>query len=77
MTVHIGRMRMRLPAGYALRAENIARAVAKGVETLRPSASRTLDSVTVGPVRVDAGASDAQVADAVTRQLRQQLESGT
>lgn len=77
MTVHIGRMRIRLPAGYAGRAENIARSVAQGVAGLRASANRTLDTLTVGPVRVDADASDAQIADAVTQQLHQQLESAT
>lgn len=77
MTVHIGRVRMRLPAGYRGRAENIARGVAQGVAGLRPSTTRALDTLTVGPVRVDAGASDAQIADAVMQQLRQQLESGT
>lgn len=77
MTVHIGRVRMRLPAGYAGRAENIARGVAQSVAQLRPNTARSIDTLAVGPIRVDAGASDAQIAEAVAQQLRHQLESGT
>ena len=77
MTLHIGRMRLRLPAGYAGRAESIARAIAQATAGIGAREARTLDTLAVGPIRVDAGASDAQIAAAAAQQLQRQLENAS
>jgi hypothetical protein len=78
MSVHIGRLSLRLPAGYAARAEAIGQGVAHGVAQsvaqLRPDESRPLATLQLQPVRIAAGASDAQVIQAVLQQLTAALE---
>lgn len=73
MSLRIARMRLRLPAGYAGRAEAIARSLAEAAARIPLAEARSLDALAPGPVRVSSGASDAEVASAAARQLAAHL----
>lgn len=73
MSLRIARLRLRLPAGYAARAGAIARTVADATAQVRLLESRSFDTLSLGPIRVGAGASDADLADAVARRLGERL----
>lgn len=73
MSLRIARMRLRLPAGYAGRAEAIARALADAAARIPLAGPRSLDALAPGTVRVAHGASDAEVAGAAARALAAQL----
>ena len=75
MSLRIATLRLRLPAGYAPRAESIARAIAGAAARIPLAGSRSLERLALGPVRVAAAASDAEVAAAAARQLAQRLEA--
>jgi hypothetical protein len=74
MTLHIGRLSLQLPAGYATRAEAIGQGVAEGLAQLRATRSQSLPALQLAPVRIGAAASDAQVIQAVLQQLAVALE---
>lgn len=69
MSLRIARMRIRLPAQCAPRAADIARAVAQAAARLPLAQSRSIDSLSLGPLRVAPGASDAAVAAAIAGSL--------
>jgi len=62
-------MRLRLPAGYESRGDAIARAVVAAAAQVLPAESRRFDKLPLGPIRVAAEATDADVAGAVARRL--------
>jgi hypothetical protein len=74
VTVSVGRLRLRLPAVYAARADAIARGFAAGLGQIHPSTARTLKSLTVGPIRLDAAASDAEVVAAAIQHVSRQIK---
>jgi hypothetical protein len=74
MTVHIGRLSLRLPAGYGASAESIGRSVADGIAQLRATESRSLPALHLDPVRIAPGASNAQVVAAILRHVAAALE---
>lgn len=63
--IEIGRLRLRLPAGYQGRAGSIARLAAAELERRLRGVSGTLDDLRVGPVEIAPGANDRAVAEAV------------
>jgi hypothetical protein len=74
VSLRIARLRLRLPAGYAPRAGALARSVAEATARVGLTESRSLDTLSLGPIRVGAGASDADIADAVARRLSEGLK---
>lgn len=77
MKLHIARLRLRLPAGYAARGEAVAHAVAQAAAGLRPAASRSVDALALGAVSVPATASDGEIGAAVASRLASRLGGGT
>lgn len=75
MSLRIARLRLRLPAGYAGRAPAIARALAEAAARIPLAESRAFDTLRSAPIRVAAGASDAEVAGAAARGLADSLKA--
>ena len=73
MSLRIARLRLRLPAGYAPRAESIARALAAAAAGIPLGESRRYERLTLRPLRVGANATDAEVAGAAARGLAERL----
>jgi len=69
VSLRIARMRIRLPASCAGRAQDIARAVAQAAARIPLAQSRSVESLSLAPIRVAPGAPDAAVAAAVARSL--------
>lgn len=69
MSLRIARLRLRLPAGYAPRAEAIARALAESASRVALAESRSIERLALAPIRVAPGASDADVVGAAARGL--------
>jgi hypothetical protein len=69
VSLRIARLRLRLPAGYAGRAEAIAHALAGAAARIPLGESRAFDALALDPIRVGASASDAEVAGAAARGL--------
>ena len=71
----VGRLHLRLPAGFAVRAPRIARLTAHALAAQALGAGARLDQVHVPPVRVNARRSDraiaAQIASAIARGITQ------
>ena len=63
--IDIGRLRLRLPAGYQGRADSIARLVAAELEGRLQGVAGGIDELRVGPVEIAHGANDRAVAQAV------------
>lgn len=77
MTVRIGQLRLRLPAGYAGRAGSIAQGIAAALARVPVGESRAIDALSVGPIQVNAAASDGDIASAVVQRLAEQLEGAS
>jgi len=73
VSLRIARLRLRLPAGYAPRAEAIARSFAEACVPVAVPESRTFHHLVLPPVRVGANASNAEVAGAAARGLAARL----
>ena len=73
MSLRIGRMRLRLPAGYAARAEPIARALAGAAARIALPESRSLERLALDPIRVAPTATDGEVTGAAARGLAERL----
>ncbi len=73
MSLRIGAVRLRLPAGYAGRAEAIARAIATAAARIPLAGARAPDALSLDRIRVGPAATDSEVAGAVARQLATQL----
>jgi hypothetical protein len=75
VSLHIARMRIRLPAACTARAADIARAVALAAARIPLAPSRSMESLVLGPVRIAPGASDAAVGAAVASSLGAALKA--
>jgi hypothetical protein len=73
VSLRIARLRLRLPAGYAARAETIARALAGAAARIPLSESRSLERLALGPIRIAPGATDAELVGAAARGLGERL----
>ncbi|HJY75501.1 MAG TPA: hypothetical protein VKE95_02665 [Burkholderiales bacterium] len=73
MSLRIARLRLRLPAGYAPRAEAIARAIAGAAAQIPLGESRSYERLTLQPIAVGANASNGEVAGAAARGLAARL----
>ncbi len=71
--LHIEHLRLRLPAGYEHRAAFIARMVGESLSAYQTTENRKLDSLTIGPVRVSANASDQEISHSISRRITSAL----
>lgn len=69
MSVRVGELGLTLPAGYAGRAEGIARGVAAELGSLVRLGSLTLPHLSAPAVRIESGASDAEIVRAISRAI--------
>ena len=76
MSLDIERLRLRLPAALAPRAQGIARAVADALAGLQPTAMLRLAHLQLPALRVDAAASDVQIAAQIAASVAGQLRQG-
>ncbi len=67
--LHIERMRMQLPAGFEHRVSTIARLVGESMAEIHLSENRTLDKLSIGPVRVSPNATDQEIAQSVAERI--------
>ena len=67
--LHIERMRMQLPAGFEHRASAIARLVGESMAEIHVSENRTLDRLSVSPVKVLPNATDQEIAHSVAERI--------
>ena len=67
--LRIDRMRMQLPAGFEHRASTIARLVGDSMAEIEPSENRTLDRLSISPVRVLPNATDQEIAHSVAERI--------
>jgi hypothetical protein len=74
--LHIERMRMHLPAGFEHRASSISRLVGESMAEFHPSQSRTLDSLSIGPIQVSPNATDQEIAHHVAERIASTLGGG-
>lgn len=80
--LRIEHLRLRLPPGYETQAESIARQVAAAIAERTPLADRTLEELSVGPVRIapklGAGtpSADGAVAAAIAAAIQDRLQVG-
>ena len=63
--IDIGRLRLRLPAGYQGRADSIARLLATELRGRLDGVEGGIDELRVGPVEVAPGTSDRAMAEAI------------
>lgn len=75
--VHIEHMRMQLPAGFEHRASAIARLVGDSMAKFHPSENRTLDRLSISPIRVSPNATDQEIAHSVAERIASTLRRGT
>jgi len=71
--LHIDRMRMQLPAGFEHRASAIARLVGESMADIHPTENRTLDRLSVSPVRVSPNATDQEIAQHIAARIASTL----
>jgi len=67
--LHIDRMSIRLPPGFAQRASAITQLVADALADYQAREDIRLDSLTVGPVQVASDASDQSIAQEIAQQI--------
>jgi len=75
--LRIDRMRMQLPAGFEHRASAIARLVGESMAEIHLSENRTLDRLSIHPVRVSPNATDQEIANSVAERITSTLGRGT
>ena len=73
--LEIQRLRLQLPSAFEHRGRRISTLVARQLELPAGSGPVRIDRLQVGPVHVEAGHSDAQVARAIARAIRSSLDS--
>ena len=73
--IDVDRLRLSLPAGYAGRADSIARLVASELETRLAGAAGALDGLQVGPVEITPGANDRAVAQTIAAAITDRTHS--
>jgi hypothetical protein len=73
--LHIEQLRLRLPAGYEHRALRIAHEVAALLAEADAGAGRSRALLRVPPLRINAAASDRDVARAIATGLRSSLQA--
>lgn len=71
--LHIERMRMKLPAGFEHRASTIGRLVADAMAQFEPAEQRTLERLSIDPVRISPGATDQDIAQSIAEQIVSKL----
>lgn len=74
--IEIERLELRLPAEFGARAESIGRAVALELAPLEALGPLRIGGLAPPPVRVGAGATDAEVARSVARAVVEAVRAG-
>jgi hypothetical protein len=74
--IHIERIRMQLPQGFEHRASSIARLVGESMASIHPTENRSLDNLSIGPVRVSRNATDQEIAGTVAERIAVTLGVG-
>ena len=75
--LHIERMRMQLPPGFRHRASMIARLVGEYMAETHLSNIRSLDRLSISPVRIPPDATDQEIAHRVAERIASALEGRT
>lgn len=70
---HIDRMQIQLPAGFEHRAATIARLVGESMAEIQLSENRTLDRLSIGPIRITPNATDQEIARNVAERIASTL----
>lgn len=76
MSVRIEQLGITLPAGYAARAEGIGRGVAAELGTLAELGPLSLASLVAPTVRLEPGATDAQIVRVIARSILASARGG-
>lgn len=74
--IEIGRIRLQLPAGFERRGERIAQLVGQALAHQPVTESRQLENLRVGPLSIDPGQSNVQVAQRIAQAIGWRLTSG-
>jgi len=74
--IDIGRLRLQLPAGFERRAPRIARLVGDALSRHVVSGQHQLDRLKIGPLYLDQGQSDHQVAERIAGAIIARLPTG-
>ncbi len=74
--LRIERMRMQLPTGFEHRAATIARLVGESMAEVQLSNNRTLDKLSVSPVKVSPNATDQEIAHSVAKRIASTIGGG-
>lgn len=73
MTTEIGQLNLRLPAGFEARAQRIGRLVGESLARQDGLPGGQVGQIGVGPVRVDARASDRAIAESIAQSIHAAL----
>lgn len=76
MTTEIGQLNLRLPAGFEARAQRIGRLVGESLARQEGLPGGQVDQIGVGPVRVDARASDRVIAARIAQSIGAAIHGG-
>jgi hypothetical protein len=76
MTTEIGHLNLRLPAGFEARAQRIGRLVGESLARQENLPSGQVAQIGVGPVRVDARASDRAIAAHIAQSIGAAIQRG-
>lgn len=69
MTIEIGQLNLRLPAGFETRASRIGRLVGEALARQQNLPSVRLSQIGVGPLQIDARRSDRAIADGIAQSI--------
>lgn len=75
--LNVERIRMQLPAGYEHRASSIVRLLGEELAQIQLSENRTLDRLSITPVKVSPNATDQEIAHAIAEQMALAIGAGT
>lgn len=76
MTTEIGQLNLRLPAGFEARAQRIGRLVGESLARQEGLPGGQVGQIGVGPVRVDARASDRVIAERIAQSIGVAIQRG-
>ena len=75
--LNIKRMRMQLPPGFEHRASTIARLVGESISEIHFTENRTLDRLSISPVRISSNATDQDIANSIVQRIASTLGRNT
>ena len=72
--LQVEQLKLHLPAGFEHRAGRIAQLVGDALSEIRLGHSRQLDRLSVDPINVTAGSTDADIANLISQRIVSALE---